>query len=176
MKCAAAPKPICLRGEELGEVADLARLEVEFKNDFSNVLNVVTKLVLLQNDTTATAKIDYDLDFLVSLPNIELWFKDFVIMIFQKAQGVVAEQGGCLIPSSTEGQPEQEEEEEEGGQGEYEPFSITTLRVFNIQRLRSKQPRLKFVLTATVQTEGRDKVGRVSYEVPLTTHLLNNND
>ena len=66
--CPAAPRPIALRGDDLGEVADLARLEVEFKNDFSNVLNVVTKLVLLQNETTVTAKIEYDLDFLVSLP------------------------------------------------------------------------------------------------------------
>ena len=70
VKCTAAPKPVFLRGEDLGEVADLARLEVEFKNDYSNVLNVVTKLILLQNDTTVTAKIDYDLDFLVSLSTI----------------------------------------------------------------------------------------------------------
>ena len=89
---------------------------------------------------------------------------------------MIVEQGDCLLPSSESQPEEEEEEEEEGGQGEYEPFSITTLRVFNIQRLRSKQPKLKFVLTATVQTEGRDKVGRVSYEVPLTKHLLSNND
>ena len=90
---------------------------------------------------------------------------------------MIVEQGDCLIPSSgDESQPEQEEEEEEGGQGEYESFFITNLRVFDIQRLRSKQPRLKFFLVATVQMEGRDKVGRVSYEVPLTTHLLYNND
>ena len=90
----------------------------------------------------------------------------------------MVEQGDCLIPSSGESQPEQEEEEEEeeGGQGEYESFFFTNLRVFNIQRLKSKEPKLKFFLTATVQTEGSDKVGRVSYEVPLTTHLLNNND
>ena len=92
---------------------------------------------------------------------------------------MIAEQGDCLIPSSSgENQPEQEEEEEEeeGGQGEYESFFVTNLRVFDIQRLRSKEPRLKFFLVATVQMEGRDKVGRVSYEVPLTIHLLNNND
>ena len=91
---------------------------------------------------------------------------------------MIAEQGDCLIPSGGgESQSEQEEEEEEeGGQGEYESFFVTNLRVFDIQRLRSKEPRLKFFLVATVQMEGRDKVGRVSYEVPLTTHLLNNND
>lgn len=98
---------------------------------------------------------------------------------FQRRQGVAVEQGDCLIPSSGggDGQPEQEEEEEEeGGQGEYESFFITNLRVFDIQRLKSKRPKLKFFLTATVQTQGMDKVGRVSYEVPLTAHLLNNND
>ena len=90
---------------------------------------------------------------------------------------MMVEQGDCLIPSNGEDQPEQEEaEEEEGGQGEYESFFVTNLRVFDIQRLGSKQQKLKFFLTATVQTEGRDKVGRVSFEVPLTTHLLNNND
>ena len=58
-----------LKGEKLGEIAELARLEVEFRHDFSNVLCMVTKLVLLQNDTrTTTAKIEYDLEFLVSLP------------------------------------------------------------------------------------------------------------
>ena len=90
---------------------------------------------------------------------------------------MIAEQGDCLIPSSSgESQLEQEEEEEEGGQGEYESFFVTNLRVFDIQRLRSKEPKLKFFLVATVQTEGKDKVGRVSYEVPLTIHLLNDND
>ena len=91
---------------------------------------------------------------------------------------MIGEQGDCLIPSgSSESQPEQEdEEEEEGGQGEYESFFVTNLRVFDIQRLRSKERKLKFFLVATVQLEGRDKVGRVSYEVPLTTHLLKNND
>lgn len=58
----------------------------------------------------------------------------------------------------------------------YESFFVTNLRVFDIQRLKSKKPKLKFFLTATVQTQGMDKVGRVSYEVPLTAHLLNNND
>jgi hypothetical protein len=97
---------------------------------------------------------------------------------FQRRQGVVVEQGDCLLPSGGgDGQPEQdEEEEEEGGQGEYESFFVTNLRVFDIQRLKSKKPKLKFFLTATVQTQGMDKVGRVSYEVPLTAHLLNNND
>ena len=91
----------------------------------------------------------------------------------QRVQGVMVEQGDCLIPSGGESQPEQEEE---GGQGEYESFFVTNLRVFDIQRLKSKEAKLKFFLTTTVQTEGSDKVGRVSYEVPLATHLLNNND
>ena len=99
---------------------------------------------------------------------------------FQGRQGVVVEQGDCLLPSGSggDGQPEQEEEEEEeeGGQGEYESFFVTNLRVFDVQRLKSKERKLKFFLTATVQTQGMDKVGRVSYEVPLITHLLNNND
>ena len=99
---------------------------------------------------------------------------------FQDRQGVMVEQGDCLLPSGSggDGQPEQEEEEEEeeGGQGEYESFFVTNLRVFDVQRLKSKERKLKFFLTATVQTQGMDKVGRVSYEVPLMTHLLNNND
>ena len=89
---------------------------------------------------------------------------------------MIAEQGVCFIPSTASQPEEEEEEEEERGQGEYEPSYVTTLRVFNIQRLRSKQPKLKFFLTATVLIEGNDKEGRVSYEVPLTTHLLNKND
>jgi hypothetical protein len=49
------------------ELAELAKLEVEFRNEFSNVLCVETKLVLLHNDMkTATVKMDYDLEFLVS--------------------------------------------------------------------------------------------------------------
>ena len=98
---------------------------------------------------------------------------------FQGRQGVVVEQGDCLLPSGSggDGQLEQEEEEEEeGGQGEYESFFVTNLRVFDVQRLKSKEWKLKFFLTVTVQTQGMDKVGRVSYEVPFTTHLLNNND
>jgi hypothetical protein len=57
-----------LRGEkDLGhELAELAKLEIEFRNEFSNVLCVETKLVLLHNDKTATVKMDYDLEFLVS--------------------------------------------------------------------------------------------------------------
>ena len=107
------------------------------------------------------------------------WLTQQIFNDFKRSQGVVVEQGDCLIPSSGggDGQPEQEEEEEEeGGQGEYESFFVTNLRVFDIQRLKSKRPKLKFFLTATVQTQGMDKVGRVSYEVPLTAHLLNNND
>ena len=89
---------------------------------------------------------------------------------FQRCQGVVAEQGDCLIIP----EEEEEEEEEEGGQGEYKSFFVTNLRVLNIQKLKSKKSKLKFFLTATVQTEGSgmDKVARVSYEVPLTAHLL----
>ena len=72
---------------------------------------------------------------------------------------------------------EEEEEEEEGGQGEYESFFITSLRLFNIQRpLLSKVPKLKFFLTVIVGTEGVDKEGKVAFEVPLTTHLLNKNN
>ena len=58
-----------LRGEnQLGhELAELAKLEVEFRNNFSNVLCVETKLVLLHNDMkTATVKMEYDHEFLVS--------------------------------------------------------------------------------------------------------------
>ena len=58
-----------LRGEKhLGhELADLAKLEVEFRNEFSNVLCVATKLVLLHNDMkTVTVKMEYDCEFLVS--------------------------------------------------------------------------------------------------------------
>ena len=58
-----------LRGEKhLGhELAELAKLEVEFRNEFSNVLYVETKLVLLHSDVkTATVKMEYDLEFLVS--------------------------------------------------------------------------------------------------------------
>ena len=81
----------------------------------------------------------------------------------------------CCPPEAEE--DEEGEEEEEGGQGEYESFFITTLKVFNIQRLtKRKYPKLKFVLNATIQTEGTDKVSTVSYEVPLSTHLLNKND
>ena len=61
---------IILEGEEhLGhDLASLVRLEVTFRNEFSNVLCLVTKLVLLQNDKkTTTIKIEYDLDFIVSL-------------------------------------------------------------------------------------------------------------
>lgn len=58
-----------LKGEKhLGELAKLARIEVDFRNEFSNVLCVMTKLVLLQNDMkTTTVKIEYDLDVIVSL-------------------------------------------------------------------------------------------------------------
>ena len=65
---AAAPELIVLRGEKhLGhELAELAKLEVEFRNEFSNVLYVETKLVLLHNDKTTTVKMDYDIEFLVS--------------------------------------------------------------------------------------------------------------
>lgn len=54
--------------EQLGhELAELAKLVVEFRNEFSNVLCVETKLVLLHNDMkTATVKMDYDIEFLVS--------------------------------------------------------------------------------------------------------------
>ena len=65
----AAPELIVLRGEKhLGhELAELAKLEVEFRNEFSNVLCVETKLVLLHNDMkTTTVKMDYDIEFLVS--------------------------------------------------------------------------------------------------------------
>ena len=58
-----------LRGEKhLGhKLAELAKLEVEFRNEFSNVLCVETKLVLLHSDMkTATVKMEYDLEFLVS--------------------------------------------------------------------------------------------------------------
>ena len=58
-----------LKGEQhLGhELAELVKLEVEFRNDFSNVLCVETKLVLLHNDMkTATVKMEYDKEFLVS--------------------------------------------------------------------------------------------------------------
>ena len=58
-----------LRGEEhLGhELAELAKLEVEFRNEFSNILCVETKLVLLHNDMkTATVKMDYNMELLVS--------------------------------------------------------------------------------------------------------------
>ena len=84
---------------------------------------------------------------------------------------MIAEQGDCLIPSAEIHSQKGSEEK-----GRHEPFSITTLNVLGIQRLCTwlKQPRLKFVLTVTIQTEGKDKVGRISYEVPLTTHLLNN--
>lgn len=68
---------------------------------------------------------------------------------------------------------EEEEEEEEGGQGEYESFIATTLKVFNINRLRSKPLMLNFVLDATVGTEGTDKVATVRYQVQLTKHFLN---
>ena len=91
---------------------------------------------------------------------------------FQKSEDVLVVQG-----SSDSCQSEEvvgDEEEEVGGQGEYESFFIKTLRVFNIQRLSSKTPKLKFLLTATVGTQGTDKVGKVTYEVPLTKHLLNN--
>ena len=59
-----------LKGEEqLGhELAKLAKVEVEFRNEFSNVLCVETKLILLPNDMkTATVKMEYDLEFIVSL-------------------------------------------------------------------------------------------------------------
>jgi hypothetical protein len=68
----AASELIVLREEkDLGhELAELAKLEVEFRNEFSNVLCVETKLVLLHNlhndMKTATVKMDYDLEFLVS--------------------------------------------------------------------------------------------------------------
>ena len=59
-----------LKGEEqLGhELAKLTKVEVEFRNEFSNVLCVETKLILLPNDMkTATVKMEYDLEFIVSL-------------------------------------------------------------------------------------------------------------
>lgn len=52
--------------EKLGELAGLARLEVEFWNKFSNVLHITTKLVLLQKDKTTTVNIEYDRKFIVS--------------------------------------------------------------------------------------------------------------
>lgn len=56
-----------MEGEDkLGKLAGLAKLEVEFWNDFSNVLRVTTKLILLQNDKTATVNIEYDQEFIVS--------------------------------------------------------------------------------------------------------------
>lgn len=68
--CAAAPDDIVISGEKaLGELANLARLEVEFRNEFSNVLCVVTTLVLLQNDKTSTVKMVYDTEFIVSSCN-----------------------------------------------------------------------------------------------------------
>lgn len=86
---------------------------------------------------------------------------------------MIIKQDTCFSASC---QPE-EEVEEEGGQGEYELLFVTTLTVFNIQRLKSKQePKLKLFLTATIGIEGTDEVGNVSYEVPLTTHLLNKKD
>lgn len=93
---------------------------------------------------------------------------------------VVIKQGACFMDSASchvEEEEVDEGEEEEGGQEEYESLFVTTLMVFNIQRLKLKQnPKLKLFLTATVGTEGTDKVANVSYEVPLTTHLLNKKD
>ena len=64
----APPSPVQIAGEDrLGELAKLIRLEVEFHNEFSNVLCVVTKSTLLENGMkTATVKIDYDEEFIVS--------------------------------------------------------------------------------------------------------------
>ena len=64
LKCTAVPEPIFLKWKELGEI--LFALDVEFKTDLSNVLTIVTKLIL-QNNTATAAKINYDLDFLVRL-------------------------------------------------------------------------------------------------------------
>ena len=68
LKISAPPSPIEIMGEDcLGELAKLVRLEVEFHNEFSNVLCVVTKCTLLGNGMkTATVKIDYDEKFIVS--------------------------------------------------------------------------------------------------------------
>ena len=62
------------------------------------------------------------------------------------------------------------EDEGEHAQHGHKPFSITILRVLNIQRLciGLNHPRLKFILTVTIQT----KVNTISYEVPLATHPL----
>ena len=67
-KFSAPPSPVQIVGEDrLGDLAKLVRLEVEFHNDFSNVLCVVTKSTLLDNGMkTATVKIDYDEDYIVS--------------------------------------------------------------------------------------------------------------
>ena len=96
---------------------------------------------------------------------------------FVKGDDVIIEQDTCLPNSELLAAEEEEVEEEEGGQGEYESFFIMSLKLFNIQRLRlSKAPKLKFFLTVTVCTEGVDKEGKVDFEVPLNTHLLNKNN
>ena len=72
-----------LRGEkQFGhELAELVKLEVEFRNDFSNILCVETKLVLLHNDMkTATVKMEYDLEFLVSSAINQSPIKSFAVI------------------------------------------------------------------------------------------------
>ena len=80
----------------------------------------------------------------------------------------------CLMSGGSEAAGQLDDPDEEGGQGEYESFYITLLKVFNIQRLpRSREPKIKFFLTATIHTQGVNKKCNIPFEVPLRKHLLN---
>ena len=69
------PEPIFLILKEHGRT--LFTLYVEFEVDLSNVLTVVTKLILQDSTNTCTAaKIKYDLNFLVSL------YQSLILMTF----------------------------------------------------------------------------------------------
>lgn len=123
----------------------------------------------------------YDCGFLLNLQDYLYhynYYAKFQRHQFQRYEDAIVEQGVYLMNSGSCESMEDldDDEQEEGGQGEYKSF-VTSLKLFNIQRLlQSKEPKLKFFLTATVRTEGMDKEGKVSYEVPLATHLLNKNN